>query len=84
MDMPVCSEELTTTDMKFSISQRIPAGTVGPKLKVGALIFTGATIPKGTDTVVIQEACEESTGKNTVKISTLVPTTYRGEYTRNR
>lgn len=42
------------------VSQRIPAGTVGHGLEPGtvARIFTGAPIPPGADTVVMQEHCE--------------------------
>ena len=41
------------------ISQRIPAGTVGVALqpRTVARIFTGAQIPQGADTVVMQEHC---------------------------
>ena len=46
------------------ISQRIPAGTVGAPLKPGtaARIFTGALVPEGADTVVMQELCEALDG----------------------
>ncbi len=42
------------------VSQRIPAGHVGEPLQAGtaARIFTGALLPAGADTVVMQEACE--------------------------
>jgi molybdopterin molybdotransferase len=41
-------------------SQRIAAGAVGVKLLAGTLarIFTGAPLPEGADTVVMQEQCE--------------------------
>ena len=44
----------------LSVSQRIPAGSVGTALQAGtvARIFTGASIPKGADAVVMQEECE--------------------------
>jgi molybdopterin molybdotransferase len=44
----------------LSVSQRIPAGSVGTALQPGtaARIFTGATIPAGADAVVMQEECE--------------------------
>ena len=44
----------------LTISQRIPAGTKPSKLEHGtaARIFTGAHLPEGADTVVIQENCE--------------------------
>ena len=42
------------------VSQRIAAGTVGTPLESGtaARIFTGAPVPPGADTVVMQEQCE--------------------------
>jgi molybdopterin molybdotransferase len=42
------------------VSQRIAAGSVGVPLEPGtaARIFTGAPIPMGADTVVMQEQCE--------------------------
>jgi molybdopterin molybdotransferase len=42
------------------VSQRIPAGVVGPPLLAGtaARIFTGAQVPAGADAVVMQEQCE--------------------------
>ncbi|TCJ15392.1 molybdopterin molybdenumtransferase MoeA [Parasulfuritortus cantonensis] len=42
------------------IGQRIPAGHPGGALKAGdaARIFTGAPVPEGADTVVMQEDCE--------------------------
>ncbi|MDB5839388.1 MAG: molybdopterin molybdotransferase MoeA, partial [Herminiimonas sp.] len=45
---------------KLKVSQRIPAGHVGPPLQPGtaARIFTGAMIPAGADAVVMQEMCE--------------------------
>jgi molybdopterin molybdotransferase len=44
----------------LSVSQRIPAGSVGTALQPGtaARIFTGAPIPAGADAVVMQEECE--------------------------
>lgn len=44
----------------LSVSQRIPAGSVGTALQPGtaARIFTGASIPAGADAVVMQEECE--------------------------
>jgi molybdopterin molybdotransferase len=46
------------------LSQRITAGTVAVELEPGsaARIFTGAGIPAGADTVVMQEHCEEAGG----------------------
>lgn len=50
---------------QFEVTQRIPAGKVGTALLPGtaARIFTGAPLPLGADTVVIQENCEESAGR---------------------
>ena len=44
---------------EFPLSQRIAAGSVGPQLQPGtaARIFTGAELPPGADTVVMQENC---------------------------
>ncbi len=43
----------------LAVSQRIPAGSVGTALQPGtaARIFTGAPIPPGADTVLMQEDC---------------------------
>jgi molybdopterin molybdotransferase len=47
------------------ISQRIPAGISPPELPAGtaARIFTGAEIPGGADTVVMQEHCQAGYGE---------------------
>ena len=44
----------------LTISQRIPAGCKGEPLQqeTAARIFTGAPIPEGADTVVMQERCQ--------------------------
>lgn len=54
----------------FVISQRIPAGHVASALEPGtaARIFTGAEIPTGADTVIMQEHCRVK--DNTVHIPT--------------
>ena len=59
----VRSAELLQVGGEFTVSQRIPAGTVGFDLLPGtvARIFTGATIPGGADAVVPQEECEPLT-----------------------
>ena len=46
-------------DLRLPIAQRIAAGESPPPLPPGtaARIFTGAPIPQGADTVVIQEEC---------------------------
>ena len=54
-DVPVAGTRLP-------VSQRIPAGSVGHELAPGAAarIFTGAPLPPGADTVVMQELCEHA------------------------
>ncbi len=49
------------SDRALPVSQRIPAGQVGSVLVPGtvARIFTGAMIPGGADTVVMQEQVEQ-------------------------
>lgn len=44
---------------RLRVAQRIPAGAVGAPLAPGtaARIFTGAPVPEGADTVVVQEVC---------------------------
>jgi molybdopterin molybdotransferase len=55
----VNSKDLTEDETRLRIAQRIPAGSAGTPLKPGtaARIFTGAPVPGGADTVVIQEVC---------------------------
>lgn len=45
---------------RLKVTQRIPAGHIGQFLEEGcaARIFTGAFIPDGADTVVMQEQCQ--------------------------
>lgn len=54
----------------FRISQRVPAGSTPEPLVAGtaARIFTGAEIPAGANTVVMQEQCEVIAEANTVSI----------------
>lgn len=61
------------TDRALSISQRITAGTPPQPLAAGtaARIFTGAEIPEGADTVVIQENC--IAGNTSVTINSIGP-----------
>ena len=51
------------------VSQRIPAGSVGQALRPGtaARIFTGAPIPEGADTVLMQEQAEVLEGGAAVR-----------------
>jgi molybdopterin molybdotransferase len=53
----------------LTVSQRIPAGTVGQPLQPGtaARIFTGALIPEGADAVVMQEQCEVAGDSVTIR-----------------
>jgi molybdopterin molybdotransferase len=46
------------------LTQRITAGSVPAELTLAsaARIFTGASVPPGADTVVMQEHCEEADG----------------------
>jgi molybdopterin molybdotransferase len=54
------SADASAVGTVLSVSQRIPAGSVGTALQPGtaARIFTGASIPAGADAVVMQEECE--------------------------
>jgi molybdopterin molybdotransferase len=61
------------------VSQRLPAGVVGAALQPGtaARIFTGAQVPAGADSIVMQELCEAvpaadaAQGQGQVGINTL-------------
>ena len=62
----------------LSVSQRIPAGSVGTALQAGtaARIFTGASIPASADAVVMQEECEtlpDVNGMSQIRVN-VVPT----------
>jgi len=64
-------------DKIFNISQRIAAGSVGSFLEEGtvARIFTGATMPKGADSVIMQEeAVTEDEGGVKFLVSSVRPT----------
>ncbi|MCG6897470.1 MAG: molybdopterin molybdotransferase MoeA [Thiocapsa sp.] len=54
--------DLSSRGGRLRVAQRIPAGATGSFLEPGtaARIFTGAPVPAGGDTVVIQEVCEAS------------------------
>ncbi|WP_197722041.1 gephyrin-like molybdotransferase Glp [Sulfuriflexus mobilis] len=58
----------------LTVSQRIPAGTVGKRLNAGeaARIFTGAPIPEGADAVVMQEQCVQEGDSLTVNAEVCV------------
>lgn len=57
-------------DKPLRVAQRITAGAVGDTLKPGtaARIFTGANLPTGADTVVMQENCHEESGVLTIDV----------------
>jgi len=61
--------DLTSPGVTLRISQRIPAGSAGAELERGtaARIFTGAPIPPGADTVVIQEVCDAAGDQVTIR-----------------
>ena len=54
--------QVSQKNLVFNVVDRIPAGSTGNELKMGcaARIFTGAPIPKGANTVVMQEECQLS------------------------
>jgi molybdopterin molybdotransferase len=56
------NKHLDKTNLCFSVVDRIPAGTTGNELSEGcaARIFTGAPIPEGANTVIMQEECQLS------------------------
>ncbi|WP_024850143.1 molybdopterin molybdotransferase MoeA [Hydrogenovibrio kuenenii] len=66
----LCAEDLKNNDV-FTVSQRIAAGSQGTKLEPNTIarIFTGAPMPEGADTVVMQEDTE-AFGENQIKILT--------------
>jgi molybdopterin molybdotransferase len=53
--------DIITVPTELPVTQRIPAGAVGSALHAGeaARIFTGAPMPAGADTVVMQENTEQ-------------------------
>lgn len=71
MDGYAIAHDKVAADKWLPVSDRIAAGQVGKELKAGtaARIFTGAEIPAGADTVVIQENTEAREGE--VRILTL-------------
>ncbi len=56
----VRSADVTAPGAVLSVTQRIPAGSVGRKIEpfTAARIFTGAPIPADADAVVMQEDCD--------------------------
>ena len=56
--------------LTFDITDRIAAGSIGNNLSSGcaARIFTGAPIPKGANTVVMQEECSLTDNDSKIEI----------------
>jgi molybdopterin molybdotransferase len=54
------ADDLTKIGNRLPVSQRVAAGEVAKPLSLGsaARIFTGALVPEGADTVVMQEDCQ--------------------------
>jgi molybdopterin molybdotransferase len=81
----VRAADLSALGTVLPVSQRIPAGVVGSPLTEGtaARIFTGAQVPPGADTVVMQELCEALAGPGlgAVRINA---TPQPGEWVRRR
>lgn len=78
--------DLSSPGTLLPVSQRIPAGVVGNPLEPGtaARIFTGAQLPAGADTVVMQEQAQAdlaASGLGAVRF-TVVPQT--GQWIRRR
>lgn len=61
--------DLAAPGTRLRVAQRIPAGSTGVALERGtaARIFTGAPIPPGADTVVIQEVCDADGDQVTIR-----------------
>ncbi len=64
--------DVPTPGVVLPVSQRIAAGSNGQPLLPGSVarIFTGAPIPAGADTVVMQEDCEALGDTATVRVKT--------------
>jgi len=78
LDVPVPGTQLR-------VSQRIAAGDRPPRLEPGtaARIFTGACIPEGADTVVMQEDCR-SGAKDGIDAVTIEASPRAGDHIRRR
>ena len=62
--------QTTQANQSFEVVDRIAAGSTGNDLKKGcaARIFTGAPIPKGANTVVMQEECKLSEDSSKISV----------------
>ena len=62
--------QVAQENLSFDVVDRIAAGSTGNDLKIGnaARIFTGAPIPNGANTVVMQEECSLSEDKSQITV----------------
>ena len=62
--------QIAKENLSFDVVDRIAAGSTGNDLKIGnaARIFTGAPIPNGANTVVMQEECTLSKDKSQITV----------------
>ncbi|WP_428506320.1 molybdopterin molybdotransferase MoeA [Roseateles sp.] len=60
-----CAADVQEPGTVLPVAQRVPAGVVGAAHQPGtaARIFTGAQVPVGADTVLMQEQCEAVPGE---------------------
>jgi molybdopterin molybdotransferase len=70
------SADVVAAGAVLSVSQRIPAGSIGTALQPGtaARIFTGAPIPAGADAVVMQEECDvlpDNDGASQIRVNAI-------------
>ena len=65
----VRAEELVSADISLVVSGRVAAGDVPAPLVAGTAvrIFTGAQLPEGADTVIMQEDCQAAEDRVIVK-----------------
>ena len=70
----LANEHLGKEHLSFAIVDRIPAGSTGNELSEGcaAQIFTGAPIPKGANTVIMQEECQLSEDGSQIAIDRVI------------
>ncbi|MDB9863729.1 molybdopterin molybdotransferase MoeA [Candidatus Thioglobus sp.] len=62
--------QIAKENLSFDVVDRVAAGSTGNDLKIGnaARIFTGAPIPYGANTVVMQEECTLSEDKSQIMV----------------
>jgi molybdopterin molybdotransferase len=70
------SADVVAAGAVLSVSQRIPAGSIGTALQPGtaARILTGAPIPAGADAVVMQEECDvlpDNDGASQIRVNAI-------------